>query len=109
MSVPLRSGIPLNDGAWEFWRSFGLAIRRAAAEYGVPQSQEQVEPMSCGFDFMHYLFRVSWDRDVVLLLDDFDMLKDAPDDIRDVCLGSLWQLKERQKTCTTRPHRCWNM
>jgi len=50
--------------------------------------------MSSQSDFISYFYNNSWDRKVVLLLDEFGSLYLAQDDVRDDCLQAFRELKQ---------------
>jgi hypothetical protein len=96
LSVTFETGITYNEGSREFWKSFGLLLDTSAAFDGLPSPPEGV--METSHDFVKYFRRDRWhDKKVVLLIDEFGVLNDAPDNILKECLGALRTFKHNRR------------
>jgi hypothetical protein len=91
------------SGTEDFWRSFGKVIVTAAAECGRELPIELTTPISSRIDLKSYFCKASWDRDVVLLLDEFSYLYQANDNVRDDCLLAFRGLKQN---CQSHAVKC---
>ena len=98
--MTFETGITYNEGSRQFWKSFGLLIDNSAALYRLP-SPEGV--METSLDFVKYFRQDRWrDKEIVLLIDEFGVLKDAPENVLKECLGALRTFKHDRQAYAIR-------
>ena len=86
-----------------FWKSFNTSIERAAASCGRGSGLTST-PISSGADLKSFFDKKFWDRQVVLLIDEFSYLYQAQDDVRNECLIALRGLKQNRDS-----HAVWSL
>ncbi|KAM6503752.1 hypothetical protein JOM56_000695 [Amanita muscaria] len=86
--------VPYLDGTKEFWESLSKAVDAAAAVYRRGSPNRPTTPISSRSDFLGYFRAESWEKNVVLLIDDFSILDHATSDVRDDCIQALRELKD---------------
>jgi hypothetical protein len=77
-----------------FWMSFGAAVETSALSYRhASDSFQAFFPMDSMAKFLDYFRKHLWDREVVLLVDEFSDLDNACQDILDETLGAFRTFK----------------
>ncbi|CAG8769663.1 2587_t:CDS:2, partial [Cetraspora pellucida] len=92
--------VNLKNSVDVFWQSLGMALQRDAPELFGPLKNLSIKSAT---DFLNTFHRDQWKfSDTVILLDEFDMLYSATEDVRTSCLTTFHGIKASKQNYAIR-------
>ncbi|CAG8633175.1 2954_t:CDS:2, partial [Paraglomus occultum] len=86
--------VNIRDGTDVFWQTLGKALQRDATEFLGPLEHLKIKTAS---DFLDMFHRTKWKfSDAVLILDEFDTLYNATEDVLNSCLTTFRSIKSKK-------------
>ncbi|CAG8831202.1 16349_t:CDS:2, partial [Cetraspora pellucida] len=92
--------VNLKNSVDVFWKTLGMALQRDAREFFGPLKNLSIKSAT---DFLNTFHRDQWKfSDTVILLDEFDMLYSAMEDVRTSCLTTFRSIKPSKQNYAIR-------